>query len=105
MDKKMITSFVIILLFLLLISAYFYKTISVNSNSVELVAIEIKGAVRSPGTYYIEKGSPVSVVFNECGGILDNASLPKDFDYNAPMYDDYSIFVSRQYYLRKNKYE
>ncbi len=105
MNKKMITVFAIILLFLLSMIAYFYKTISVNDNNTELIAVEIKGAVRIPGIYYVPKGSPISMIFNECGGILDNASLPEGFDYNAPIYDDFSIFISRQYYLRKNKYE
>ena len=105
MNKKMAIAFVLILLFLFAILAYFYKTMSVNNYDVEFVKVHIKGAVKAPGIYYIKKGSPITLVFNECGGILPNATFPENFDYNAPVYEDITVIIPRTYSFKKNIYE
>lgn len=71
----------------------------------DIVEIEMKGAVAAPGIYYIKKGSPLSKVMSECGGIQDNGILIEDIDLNAPVYENMLIAVPMHYTLKKSVYE
>lgn len=71
----------------------------------DIVGIEIKGAVAVPGIYYIKKGSPLSKVISECGGINDNGILIEDIDLNAPVCENMLITVPMHYTLKKSAYE
>ncbi len=99
MNKRITLMFSIIVVFLFIALAYFYKTISVNyKQNVEIIGVNIKGAVKSPGLYYVEKGSPVALIINKCGGLTANATLPDDFDFSEPLYEDNTLItISRAY--------
>ncbi len=98
MNRKAILEFTIILIVLFCTLAYFYKCISDNhSNEVDIVKVDIKGSVKAPGVYYMKKGSVMSEVINQCGGFTGNSSLPQEFDFAAPLYEDITIIIPKAY--------
>ncbi len=98
MIKRVVLMLWVMLVFLFITLAYFYKTISVNyKQNVEMVAVTIKGQVMASGTYYVEQGSPIALVLNQSGGLTANGVLPEDFDFSMPVYEDMTITISRAY--------
>ncbi len=99
MARQLFLMLAILLVFLFTTFAYFYKTISVNyKQNAEIVEVIIKGGVKSPGTYYVEKGSPVSLILDKSGGLTANAILPEGFDFAMPLHDDtVTITIPRAY--------
>lgn len=74
MNKKKII--IITLIFLIL----FYFIFNINNlfiteetSTLDYIVVEVKGSVKVPGVYEVKKGSRVSDLIHEAGGLLDNA--------------------------------
>lgn len=74
MNKKKII--IITLIFLIL----FYFVFNINNlfiteeiSTLDYIVVEVKGSVKVPGVYEVKKGSRVSDLIHEAGGLLDNA--------------------------------
>jgi len=74
MNKKKII--IITLIFLIL----FYFIFNINNlfiteetSTIDYIVVEVKGSVKVPGVYEVKKGSRVSDLIHEAGGLLDNA--------------------------------
>lgn len=74
MNKKKII--IITLIFLIL----FYFIFNINNlfiteetSTLDYIVVEVKGSVKVPGVYEVKKGSRVSDLIYEAGGLLDNA--------------------------------
>lgn len=56
------------------------------------IVVDVKGAVQSPGVYYVEQGSRVVDVIEMAGGVLENADV-KQINFAEILKDEMVIYV------------
>lgn len=95
----------ILLLFIIGVSFKFFQNIKKTDRDSRIITVNLKGAVRKEGIYYIRYGATIGELLEKCGGITDLGYLQEGFDYNTPITEDTAITIPKKYTLKKNFYE
>ena len=69
------------------------KEEEINEENNEKIIVDIKGEVKNPGTYELEKDSRVIDAINKSGGLTDNA-YTNDINLSEKVYDEMIIIIS-----------
>ena len=78
-------------------------SINSNENDIELVTVDIKGAVKKQGIYKVDKASTIDDVIQKSGGLLKNATTI-DINLSKQVYNEMVIYIStKSEYKRRNE--
>lgn len=74
-----------------------------ENKSIELVNVDIKGAVKKQGIYKIEKDATINDVIKKAGGLLKSATTI-DINLSKQVYNEMVIYIStKSEYKKKNE--